>query len=358
MLVGAKMKFLLFFMVSAFFVSVYSFGGNEDRFIKKIRHDEVPVLYLQIYESCFGEEVVKQIRKEMKQACAKCATLDTLPMAHPSTPAPPEERPQEDQAPNSVYHQTQPSFDVEKLHQAIMAFRPNPVQQPSYRPYPGIAPANFYSPPYGNPGFPLATPMFYPAYQQQPAFGPYGFPVVGQQLFGNRVSRDMDIRNQLEAITSKMSGKVRNVTCVMQELGYLDDNLEPNYAKISERIGNLPVGEGLRRDMQDGVTFCQQFSQCVPEIKKEKSPLSRELIRPMFFFKCYKHKKLEACIMKDVREKYSEMTDDELDSDIEVRRSKGMRMSNDSEKEIEDMSDSIYEFLYASDSGFDIDGLL
>lgn len=70
----------------------------------------------------------------------------------------------------------------------------------------------------------------------------------------------MDIRGQIEAITSKMSGRVRNVTCVMQELGYLDDNLEPNFSKISQRIGNLPVNEELKRDMQDGVSFCQQFS--------------------------------------------------------------------------------------------------
>lgn len=34
--------------------------------------------------------------------------------------------------------------------------------------------------------------------------------------------RDMDFRNRLEVLTSRTSGKVRNVTCVMQELGYLD----------------------------------------------------------------------------------------------------------------------------------------
>lgn len=72
----------------------------------------------------------------------------------------------------------------------------------------------------------------------------------------------MDIRNHLDVLTAKMSGRVKNVTCVMQELGYLDENLEPNYPKIQERIANLPVDEELRKDMQEGVAFCQQFSVC------------------------------------------------------------------------------------------------
>jgi hypothetical protein len=33
--------------------------------------------------------------------------------------------------------------------------------------------------------------------------------------------RDLDIRGQLETLTSRLSGKIRNVTCVMQELGYV-----------------------------------------------------------------------------------------------------------------------------------------
>lgn len=70
----------------------------------------------------------------------------------------------------------------------------------------------------------------------------------------------MDIRGQLEALTSRMSGRVKNVTCVMQELGYLDENLEPNFLKIKERIASLPVTDELRSDMLDGVAFCQQFS--------------------------------------------------------------------------------------------------
>ncbi|ENN79515.1 uncharacterized protein LOC109534792 isoform X1 [Dendroctonus ponderosae] len=366
---------------------VAAFGGSEDRFIKKYA-------MMKIYESCFGPEVVRQIRKEMKAACLKCATYEA-PAAPATTAAPPQPSSTEDPgqadanlpAANPAYSGNAQGIDVDKLHQAIMAFRPVSHPQPSqslasstghfqnmgqqpYRPasYSQAPPNNFYSPmAFSNPGFqnPGGFPFFYPGYQQIP-FSPYGgYPVVGQQFYGSgtRMSRDMDIRGQIEAITSKMSGKVRNVTCVMQELGYLDANLEPNFEKISERIGNLPVDEELRRDMQDGVSFCQQFSQCVPEVKKEKSPLSRELIRPMFFFKCYKHKKLEACIMRDVREKYAGVTEDDFEGgDMELRRTgrhgKAASLGTDEESEVDNLAASMYEFLYASDSGFDVDGIL
>ena len=46
----------------------------------------------------------------------------------------------------------------------------------------------------------------------------------------------------------------------MQELGYLDENFEPDYNKISERISSLSIGNDLKRDIQEGVTYCQQFS--------------------------------------------------------------------------------------------------
>lgn len=36
--------------------------------------------------------------------------------------------------------------------------------------------------------------------------------------------RDLDIRGQLETLTSRLSGKIRNVTCVMQELGYVSNS--------------------------------------------------------------------------------------------------------------------------------------
>lgn len=57
----------------------------------------------------------------MKVACAKCQHLEIPPTMPPLQ----EEKPQADegQNPNSLFT-NHPGFDPEKLHQAILAFRP------------------------------------------------------------------------------------------------------------------------------------------------------------------------------------------------------------------------------------------
>lgn len=71
----------------------------------------------------------------------------------------------------------------------------------------------------------------------------------------------MDLRDRLDTIfRSPQASRVRNITCVMQELGYIDHNLEPNYEQITQRIANLPVSSELKGDIQDGLQFCQKFS--------------------------------------------------------------------------------------------------
>lgn len=62
--------------------------------------------------------------------------------------------------------------------------------------------------------------------------------------------------------------------------------------------------------------------------------------------------------MKDVREKYAGVTDDDFDAgDMELRRTgKAAKMAED--KEVEELAGSMYEFLYGSDSNFDIENIL
>lgn len=97
-------------------------------------------LFHQVYENCFGPEVVKEVRKEMKIATAKCN--GNMPMSVPTpnigslklAAAPSsihefsnthhqqhqhQAKPQEEQTP---YSKTQPSgIDITKLQQAILA---------------------------------------------------------------------------------------------------------------------------------------------------------------------------------------------------------------------------------------------
>lgn len=61
--------------------------------------------------------------------------------------------------------------------------------------------------------------------------------------------------------------------------------------------------------------------------------------------------------MKDVREKYAGVADDDFDgSDMELRRT-GKASKIDSEN-VDELASSMYEFLYGSDSNFDIENIL
>ncbi|GJQ82188.1 hypothetical protein Trydic_g6016 [Trypoxylus dichotomus] len=316
---------------------------SDDKFLKKYA-------LIKIFESCFGQEVVKEIRKELKAACMKCQGIDGAAPVASATAQKPIGQHKLDviTEPENTLYANQQIFPTEKLHQAILAFRPNSYSQ--LRPY-GGTPASFYQP------FASPVPLFYNPNYSPNSFvsSPYGLPYFNQPFYSNsRMSREMDMRSQWESLMPRLSSRVKNITCVMHELGYIDDNLEPNYPKISQRIAALPVPEELRKDIQDGVTYCQQFSQCIPEPKKEASPLSRELTKPMLFFKCYKYKKLEACIMKDVREKISNISEDDFDGDTEFRRT-GKSMKHDEDSD--DLASTMYDFLYGTDTNFELDNM-
>lgn len=49
-----------------FICATFAFGGSEEKFIKKYA-------MMKVYESCFGAQVLKEVRKEMKEAAQKCS---------------------------------------------------------------------------------------------------------------------------------------------------------------------------------------------------------------------------------------------------------------------------------------------
>lgn len=60
--------------------------------------------------------------------------------------------------------------------------------------------------------------------------------------------------------------------------------------------------------------------------------------------------------MKDVREKFSGVSDDELDGEMDLRRTGKAAKTPENERELEEMASAMYDFLYTSDTGLDDDG--
>ncbi|XP_026466596.1 uncharacterized protein LOC113370145 [Ctenocephalides felis] len=174
----------------------------------------------------------------------------------------------------------QPNIDQEKLQQAIMSFKQqsplfqaqmqNNMQRPQH--YPSPLPLYHHSP-WGAPLYapqpwsgPIPAPFASP-YSAQPIPGPQYYPQAYYPGAG-RISRDMDYRDRQHEVlaasrvaqSAAVSAGAHNITCVMQELGYLDENLEPNVEKIARRISGLPVHRDLKEDMLEGLDYCQKFS--------------------------------------------------------------------------------------------------
>ncbi|KAF4528713.1 hypothetical protein B566_EDAN014281 [Ephemera danica] len=294
-------------------------GGDDSKYIKKFA-------MMKVYESCFGDDVVREVREEMRLAAGRCAVAaqvdlqpeapTTVPPSQHDVPVRPS-RPQQSRRPPLASPPTSThamsAESLLRLQVLLQGLRQNsganvaasiPTHQPSFPPqqqqqqipqhynpaaYPAPYPA---APAYHHPGvspnFPPYSPVYYP-----PMPNPYYPPYNPYAAYTQRSSRD-----------ARGLGRARNVTCVMQELGYLDSNLQPNYAGIISRIERLALPVELRKDMVDAVNFCQKFSQCVPDPEEDKLQVSSEFSKPMIFFKCYKQKKLEACVLKDVRERF------------------------------------------------------
>ncbi|XP_013148430.1 PREDICTED: uncharacterized protein LOC106111008 [Papilio polytes] len=282
------------FTICLFCVSAQALASSDDKFIKKYA-------MMKIYESCFGPEVVKQIREEMKDAYAKCS----LPPSFEETPNPP-------QMSSVLLGKLPPGFSMDPSTQTITKptdgaslNQDNDLSNIDMKPQKQTPMAGVLS-------FRPLTPNF-----QQQAIPQAGIPPYMMQ--------------------------------------------NPQFRPFSPAASffQTPYTTALKTDIQDGLQFCQKFSQCVPEIKRDVAPLSQELIKPMFFFRCYKHKKLEACIMKDIRERFT--SEDELDSESDFRFiSRSARSVRDDAlpdprfEALDEMAAYFYDYLSGS-TGMDYD---
>ncbi|KAG6447966.1 hypothetical protein O3G_MSEX005274 [Manduca sexta] len=278
--------------------------SGDNKFIKEYA-------LLKIYESCFGATLLQQIAKELSDAYVKCSATPSMP----EPPKPPMQPMFLDRLPpgfpmdlntqslnkpidgaigNQENDNTKQDQPVKPLG-GVLAFRPpgNQFPQPGISPFmmPTTPQFRFYGP---------TAPIYqfpYSGYMPQVPYNPYYPPyqqVYQQPYFGSsRMSRQMGFRGRI-GFKLPRGPNGYNVTCVMREIDYIDQNYEPNYESIRQRVNRLPVSDDLKSNIQDGLQFCQKFSQCIPEENRGMKPHTQDQIRSSFFFRCYKHKKLEA----------------------------------------------------------------
>ncbi|XP_043219403.1 uncharacterized protein LOC122380372 [Amphibalanus amphitrite] len=230
-------------------VSVVS-AGIPKRLFKKYAMQKV-------MESCFGEQVLSELKEEVAEACERC-----LGRQGPVLPL------------------------IRQRLQAMLVgaeLRPRPAR---------FAPSVQF----------MAVPIQFQQAHRMKRDSHHG--MIGP-------AKIMKLRN-------KISAMVGNVTCVMQEMNMLTADNEVDIDSIKARISALPLPEGLVADLEQGVDECHQFSSCLPETFFDKTPIAAGFGKQIAFFKCMKMNKVESCMKQDFRENFMpEMLKDSMEMGAE-----------------------------------------
>ncbi|XP_043194830.1 uncharacterized protein LOC122380415 [Amphibalanus amphitrite] len=215
----------------------------------------------KVMESCFGEQVLSDLKAEVAAACEKCHGRQgpALPQLRNRLQA---------MLAGSELGQPQPSLYSQNVQYVAIPVQFQPVQAQR-------------------------------RWRRDAHHGKFG------------AAKLMRLRN-------KISSMVGNVTCVMQEMNMLTADNEVNYDSIKARFSALPVSKGLVADLEESVEECRQFSSCLPESIFEKTPITAGFGKQVAFFRCMKNAKIGACMKKDFREQYlPELMKDDVNVDGE-----------------------------------------
>jgi len=115
----------------------------------------------------------------------------------------------------------------------------------------------------------------------------------------NATEHEHTATEKLTYFKEKMTHKIANVTCMLQELKWIKADKTPNY-DLYETFMNEVTDPFLKKQMLYGMDMCRDYADCMP-VKKAKNPMLKELGTYIFFQKCMEMQKLQACFKKDFR---------------------------------------------------------
>jgi len=120
----------------------------------------------------------------------------------------------------------------------------------------------------------------------------------------------------LAEMKEKMVYKIANVTCMLKELKYINEDKSTNYDHVQKQL-NKVNDAFLRNQLLYGFDMCKEFSQCMP-VKKARTMIMKELGTPISFFKCMEMKRMESCFKKDFREAMADYGYDAVEEKINM----------------------------------------
>jgi len=119
-------------------------------------------------------------------------------------------------------------------------------------------------------------------------------------LQGGRYRREVQNTTEiLEHLKEKITYKIANVTCMLRELNWINEDKTPNYVLHETYIKEIS-DEYLKDQLLYGFDMCKEYANCMP-VKKAKSPFKKELGTFISFSQCMEMQKLQACFKKDFR---------------------------------------------------------
>jgi len=211
-------------------------GGYKQAMMKKYAHHK-------IMEDCFGRDIMKKFITEMMEASKKCST------GHP--------------------HESTHEIDFKEI---INEIRSAALQAGSG------SPSNQY-------------------YQLVPVL--QGGRYRRQADAGTEQEHTQTAAEKLAYLKEKMTYKINNVTCMLKQLNWINEDNSPNY-ELFEKYTNEITDPFLKKQLFYGMDMCRDYAECMP-VKKAKNPMLKELGTYIFYQQCVEMQKLQACFKKDFR---------------------------------------------------------
>ncbi|XP_068201688.1 uncharacterized protein [Palaemon carinicauda] len=104
---------------------------------------------------------------------------------------------------------------------------------------------------------------------------------------------------------NKIMAALSNYTCTLNKLNVIDEYMNININHLTEQYTSLPISDGFKQDLIDGIYYCRDLTYCLP-LHNTRSPLPLNLQRLLMAMECEKETRTNACFKEDLRKNVGE----------------------------------------------------